>query len=57
MDEVEKFENSRRLHDIENNKNNKQKTKSLQQHAAEIKNLDENFSHQLQDQRTTRERV
>ena len=29
MDEVEKYENAKRLHDIENNKNNKKKAKML----------------------------
>ncbi len=57
MAEVEKYENSKRLLDIENNKKNKKKAAMLQTHQTKVRQLDEEYNDLLQEQRTLRERV
>ena len=57
MDEVEKFENAKRLLEIETNKNNKTKERTLQKNSAELRALEEKFRDELSEQRNQRERV
>jgi hypothetical protein len=49
MAEVEKYENSKRLLDIENNKKNKKKAAMLQTHQTKVRQLDEEYNDLLQE--------
>jgi len=57
MDEVEKYENSKRLHDIELNKNAKKKAKLFQQQKEKVGQIDGEYEALIEEENAQKQRL
>lgn len=57
MDEVEKFESMKKIHDTQRNKNHRERMQKSGSNQNELGELDDEFSGRLNEEREQRERV